>query len=217
MALMSTKPAANTRSRAEGGAAAATLILDMLTRTLALSRCFKRKNKIKVQNTTPKVALITAAALNGAIGIENRLPWQLPDDWAHFRRVTAGKPFVMGRKSALAEDALLSDTRNLILTRQAQPALPPGCEPVPSLEEAARRLAHEPEWFILGGAEVFAQALPIANYLYLTLVNGFFEADAFFPFHQLRWAEWELLHSVRREPDDRHRWAFAINEYQRRR
>jgi dihydrofolate reductase len=177
---------------------------------------FYGKNKRTVQDTTPRVALITAAALNGAIGINNRLPWQLPDDWAHFRRVTAGKPFVMGRKSALAEDALLSDARNLILTRQPQPALPPGCEPVHSLDEAARLLAHEPEWFILGGAEVFAQALPIANYLYLTLVNDFFEADAFFPFQQLRWAEWELVRSARREPDARHRWAFSFNEYQRR-
>ena len=160
-----------------------------------------------------QIALIAAMGENRVIGVDNRLPWSLPDDWANFRRVTQGKTFIMGRASLEYPEALVSDRRNIILSRRDGLSLPPRCEQAHSLEQALEMTRDENEVFILGGANVFEQALPHADYLYLTLVHAAPEGDAFFP--EVDWSEWKQVASVFHPADDRHRYAFSLDEYRR--
>lgn len=159
-----------------------------------------------------KIAAIAAMSENRVIGKDNKLPWKLPDDWANFRRVTAGKPFVMGRKSFQADDALISDYRNVIITTQEALLLPEHTQIANSPEAALELLKDEPELFILGGETIFAQLMPRINYLYLTIVHHTFEGDAFFP--ELDWEQWNLINSVYHEADVQHAYAFSLNEYE---
>jgi dihydrofolate reductase len=160
------------------------------------------------------VSLIAAMSLNHVIGQENHLVWNLPADWENFQRVTEGHIFIMGRKSYQAEDALISDRHNLILSRQENLSLGENSEQVQSLEQALEHTRGEEEIFILGGASVFEQALPLADYLYLTIVHDFFDGDAFFPV--VDWRNWQLTKSRLHRKDERHDYTFAMNEYQRR-
>ena len=161
-----------------------------------------------------KIALIAAMSENHVIGQDNKLPWHLPADWENFHRVTAGKPYVMGRKSYESEDALISANKNVILTRHPEQLnLPANCQAVDSIEKALELLQEEPVIFILGGAEVYAQTLDLANYLYLTIVHHVFGGDAFFP--EIDWNQWEMVDEQKFAPDDRHAYSFSINEYRR--
>lgn len=161
-----------------------------------------------------KVSLIAAMSLNRVIGLDNHLVWDLPADWENFRRVTEGHVFIMGRKSYEAEDALISDRYNLILSRQKNLELGEKCEQVLSLEQALAQSREEEEVFILGGASIFEQALPFADYIYLTIVHDFFEGDAYFP--EVDWRNWRLTKSHLHQKDERHAHFFAMNEYERR-
>jgi len=161
-----------------------------------------------------RINIITAMSENRAIGLNNRLPWRLPGDWENFHRVTAGKIFLMGRKSYNAEDALLSEHRNVVISRQPGLRLGPNTEQATSIEAGLALLANEPEFFILGGAEIFSQTLHLANYFYRTLVHAQVEGDAFFP--EVDWSQWELVSSQYHEADAQHEYAFSLEEWRRR-
>ena len=129
------------------------------------------------------LALIAAVARNRAIGRGNDLVWHDPADHAFFREATRGCPVVMGRRTW---DSLpprfrpLPGRRNVVVTRQAG-FVAPGAEVVASLEQALQRLEGAPRVFVIGGAELYAQALPRADELLLTEVDADFDADTFFP------------------------------------
>jgi len=158
-----------------------------------------------------RIAAIAAISENHAIGKNNKLLWSLPDDWANFHRVTAGKPFIMGRKSYQAEDALISDYRNVILTSRELKGLPPHTQTATNTQKALALLKDEPEIFILGGGSVFKQMLPLINYLYLTIVHHTFQGDTYFP--EIDWSRWQLVESVFHPADERHKFSFSLNEY----
>ncbi len=160
-----------------------------------------------------RISIISAMSENHVIGIHNSLPWQLPGDWENFRRVTAGKAFLMGRKSYEAADALHSEYRNVIISRQPGLQLGPNTEQGVSIEAGMALLAGEPDFFILGGAEIFRQTLHLANYFYRTLVHAVVEGDAFFP--EVDWSQWELVSTARHEADARHAYAFSLEEWRR--
>jgi dihydrofolate reductase len=160
-----------------------------------------------------KIALIAAMSENRVIGTQNRLPWHLPADWEHFWRTTSGAPFIMGRKSFEAADALLSDYKNVIISNSENLALRSNCTQARSIDEALQLLADEPLVFILGGAQVFEQTIHLANLMYLTIVHHQFEGDAFFP--MVNWGDWELAQSEKHPADERHAYAFSINGYKR--
>lgn len=163
-------------------------------------------------NNQPHLYIIAAMSENRVIGVGNRLPWHLPDEWKNFKKVTEGKPFVMGRKSFDAPDALHSSYRNIILT--SQPKEKSGnTEYAGDLSNALALLLQEKEVFILGGASVFEQALPLVEKLYLTIVHAHIEGDAFFPVISPN--DWELVSSQYHKPDDEHLYAFSMNVYQR--
>lgn len=131
----------------------------------------------------PALSLIAAVARDGAIGLGNRLLWSEPEDQRHFRRTTLGCAVIMGRKTW---DSLpkrfrpLPGRRNLVITRQTDWQAP-GAEALPSLEHAVDSLHDAPRAFVIGGAEVYALALPWADELVLTEIDATFEADTFFP------------------------------------
>ncbi|GJM31020.1 MAG: dihydrofolate reductase [Saprospiraceae bacterium] len=160
-----------------------------------------------------RISLIAAMSENRVIGNHNHLPWHLPDDWKNFRKVTDGKAFLMGRKSYQAEDALVSDYRNIIVTSKEDLDLCSHCQRAENLPAAFEMLANEKEFFILGGGSIFEQTIDNANYLYLTIVHQTFSGDAFFP--AINWNLWNKVKSVYHEADEQHAFAFSLNEYER--
>ncbi len=131
----------------------------------------------------PEVVLIAAVARNGVIGRDNSLPWHLPEDMKHFRRVTAGHAVLMGRKTweSLPERFRpLPGRRNVVLSRQAGWQAP-GAETAASLPAALQVLSGADRVFVIGGAELYAVALPMADGLILTEVQQAYEGDARFP------------------------------------
>lgn len=160
-----------------------------------------------------RINIITAMSENHVIGIQNRLPWRLPADWENFHRVTAGKAFLMGRKSYTLEEPLISDYRNVVISRQADLPLGPNAERANSIEAGLALLANEPEFFILGGAEIFRQTLHRATYFYPTIVHAQVAGDAFFP--EVNWSQWEQVRSEYHAADAQHTYAFTMQEWRR--
>ena len=131
----------------------------------------------------PLISMVVAATENDVIGRDNGMPWHLPDDLKYFKSRTMGKPMLMGRKTFESIGRPLPNRRNIVITRQPGYA-PEGVEAAGSLEAAvALAMADSPEReaFVIGGGEIFRQALPIADRIYLTRVEADVEGDAFFP------------------------------------
>jgi dihydrofolate reductase len=130
-----------------------------------------------------KLALIAAVARNGCIGKDNALPFRLPEDQQHFRRVTMGCPVIMGRKtwdSLPARFRPLPGRRNIVVTRN--PAWrAEGAEAAPSLDAALALAAAAERTFVIGGSELYAAALPRVDELVLTEIERDFDGDAYFP------------------------------------
>jgi len=133
----------------------------------------------------PLISIIAAVAENRAIGIHNRLPWHLPADLKYFRNKTLGHHVIMGRKNYQSIGKPLPQRTNIVITRD--PGFDaPGCVVVNSIDAALAAADGDPEVFIIGGAGIYAQSLPFADRLYLTLVHHSFEGDTYFP--ELEWA-----------------------------
>jgi len=131
----------------------------------------------------PLLALIAIVARNGVIGRGNAMPWHLPEDLKHFRETTHGHAVVMGRRtweSLPPKVRPLPGRRNIVLTQQAGWQAT-GAEAVPSLDAALALLHDQPRVFVIGGAAVYAAALPLADELWLTEINADFDGDTHFP------------------------------------
>jgi len=163
--------------------------------------------------TSQTLSIIAAMGRNRVIGKDEKLPWDLPDDLKNFHRVTEGKPFIMGKQSYLSEDRLLSSHRNIILSRKQDFELCGNCEGATSLEEALKMTENENEIFILGGGKVFQMSLPLADRLYLTLVETDMDGDTYFP--EIDWDQWKETESHFHPQDDRNSHAFYLKEYVR--
>ncbi len=168
---------------------------------------------------TVAVAIIAAVAANGVIGDRNEIPWRLPSDFAHFKRMTMGKPLIMGRKTFESIGRPLPGRTNIVVSRQRD-YHPAGVLVSPSLEDALDRAQgiaaadRANEVMIGGGAEIYAQALPIADRLYITHVGLNPPGDAYFPrVSQDDWLDAGTI-SVPPNPDDSA--AFRIRVYRRR-
>lgn len=132
--------------------------------------------------TIPRLSLIAALSQNRAIGKDNKIPWHIPEDLKRFRALTRGHVVVMGRRTFESIGRALPERINIVVTRD--PAYTAtGCIVVHSLTEALReaKQREKKEIFVIGGGEIYRQALPLADRLYLTLVEGQFEGDTFFP------------------------------------
>jgi dihydrofolate reductase len=151
-------------------------------------------------------------AENRVIGKDGGLPWRLPDDLKRFKRLTIDHTVIMGRKTFDEVRQPLANRRNVVITRN--PGFRPhGVTVVPSLEEALALGATEREVFVIGGGEIFRQALPIADRLYLTVVHAAVEGDTCFPpFDESAW----VLESETEHPaDEKHAYSFSFRDYVR--
>lgn len=128
----------------------------------------------------PRVSVIAALARNRVIGIENRLPWRLPEDLAHFKALTLNHPILMGRKTFESLGRPLPGRTNIVITRNAD-YRPDGCLVADSIPTAIALCQDADEIFFIGGAELYAQAIPLADRLYLTEVDIDATGDAWFP------------------------------------
>jgi dihydrofolate reductase len=168
----------------------------------------------------PLLSIIAAIGQNRVIGKDNQLPWSLPDDQSWFRRITDGKPFVMGRNSYQSADAFLSSHRNFILSRRSELdplsiGLCENCVLVSNLESAieeAQKIGVD-EVFVIGGASVYEVALPMCNRLYLTMVDASPDGDAFFP--EIKWEEWKEISSEFHPADAQHEYSFWFRVFDR--
>lgn len=159
------------------------------------------------------VSAIVAAAENNAIGKDNELLWHLPNDLRFFKQTTSGHAVIMGRKTYESVGKPLPNRRNLVVTRQKDYVLE-GAEVVHSLEAALARCSDETEVFIVGGAEIYRQALPITHRVYLTRVHAELPGDAYFP--DLDERDWVLVSEEKHNPDERHAYGYSFQVYERR-
>jgi dihydrofolate reductase len=172
-----------------------------------------------METAGPKIALIAAVAENGVIGRNGRMPWHIPSELKHFRRVTMGKPLIMGRKTFASFKKPLEGRDDIVLTHNRDYA-PKGAIAVESVEQAVKvasdcalaRLADEV--MVIGGAAIYSDLLPHAKRLYLTRVHAEPEGDVYFPDIDLgEWREVESRYHARGEGDDHD---YTITIYERR-
>ena len=137
----------------------------------------------------PRISIIVAMAQNRTIGINNTLPWRCPEDLKHFKSLTMGHHMIMGRKTYDSIGKPLPGRTTVVVTRN--PGLKiEGCIVTHSLEQAIAACAGDDEIFIVGGAELYTQALPLADTIYLTEIQQEVMGDAHFPaFKQQEWRE----------------------------
>jgi dihydrofolate reductase len=161
-----------------------------------------------------RLSLVVAMARNGVIGRKNALPWRLPADLAHFKRVTMGHPVVMGRKTFESIGRALPDRKNIVVTHNRAFAAP-GCVVVGSLDEAWKAAGDAEEVCVIGGTTLFAETLPLADLIHLTEVEADIEGDTYFPpFDRSEWRETEI---ARQPADERHAHPLRILELTRKR
>ena len=156
------------------------------------------------------VALIAAVARNGVIGANNALPWKLPADLARFRRLTVGHAVIMGRKTWQSLGRPLKDRQNIVVTRDPSFAAE-GADVVASLGQALARCTMPAPAFCIGGAQLYAEALPLASVMHLTQIDRDFEGDVRFP--AFDHDDWRVESREERISDDGMRYAFVT--YQR--
>jgi dihydrofolate reductase len=137
----------------------------------------------------PKVYLVAALAANGVIGKDGGLPWHLPEDLKHFKRLTLGHPVIMGRRTWESLGKALPGRDNIVVTGHAGYEAP-GAAVASSLEAALALCAAEPVAFVIGGRRLFAEALPVAAGLVLTEIQRDFPGDTWFPeYDRAKWRE----------------------------
>ena len=159
------------------------------------------------------VSIVVAADERGGIGNAGGLPWHLPDDLKRFKQITLGKPIVMGRKTWDSIGRPLPGRHNIVISRQPQ-LCAVGATVVSSLDAALQVAGDVPEICIIGGAEMFRQALPLTDVVHLTRVHATVPADTRLqPFDPLEWAE---VSRDFRPADTKHAYAFSFVTLERR-
>lgn len=158
------------------------------------------------------ISVIVATSQNGIIGDRNALLWHISEDMVYFRSKTSGHPVIMGRKTYESIGRPLPKRHNVVITRSDIQI--EGCTVVHSLEEAVALFPAEEEVFVIGGAQIYGEALPIAARLYLTVVYRDYEGDAALP--AIDMSQWREVASERYERGKEFDAPFAFIVYERR-
>lgn len=154
------------------------------------------------------IAIVVAVAENNVIGKDNQLIWHLPADLRFFKNLTMGHPIIMGRKTYESIGKPLPGRTTVIITRQ-QDFEAPGCIVVNSIDEAiAKAQTIDQDVYIIGGAEIYKQALAKTDTIYLTRVHHTFDGDTFFP--ELDGADWEVTSEEKHEPDEKNKYSYSF-------
>jgi dihydrofolate reductase len=162
---------------------------------------------------TPTIALIVAMARNRVIGAGNAIPWRLPAEQQLFKRLTMGHHIVMGRKTYESIGRLLPGRTTIVVTRQRGYAVP-GAIIAHSLTDALQAASGDDEVFVIGGAELFREALPIATRIHLTVVDAEPDGDTFMP--ELDERAWAEIRSEHHPVDERHAYSYTYRLLERR-
>jgi dihydrofolate reductase len=158
------------------------------------------------------VSMIAAMAKDRVIGLNGLMPWHLPADLAHFKRSTMGCPVIMGRKTYDSIGRPLPGRENIVLSRSNSLQLE-GCVVVNTLESALSKLKDSSEVFIIGGQQLYQQALPLADRLYLTHIGAEFEGDTFFPdYSDIQWSQ---LSVESHRADSKNAWPYRFEILER--
>lgn len=168
--------------------------------------------KSKQESPFRGLGLVVAISSNNAIGKDNQLLWHLPADLKHFKNITSGHTIIMGRKTYDSIGKPLPNRRNIVITRQKGLQIE-GIEVVHSLAEALS-LCKQEEVYIIGGAEIYRQAISLCDKIELTRVHQYFDADAFFP--ELDNATWEEVWKEDHLPDEKNKFAYTFSTLERR-
>lgn len=168
--------------------------------------------EVAIHMIKPILSLIVAASENNAIGKNNQLLWHMPADFRYFKEKTLGKPIIMGRKTFESIGRPLPHRQNIVITRDTHFH----CESVlcaHSLPEAIQLAGNVPEIMILGGGNIFEQALPLADKVYLTRIHHTFEGDVFFP--ELDEREWRLIEEEHHTKDEKNSYDYTFSIFGR--
>lgn len=157
------------------------------------------------------ISLIAAVDERCGLGKDNALLCHLPADLKHFKALTLGKPIIMGRKTYQSIGKPLPGRKNIVISRQC--LVYEGVDVVPSLADALLLVRTVPEVMIIGGAQVFKDAMPLAQRLYLTRIGHQFDADVFFP--AINPADWACCGVEILQPDDKNNYMITFLEYVR--
>jgi len=156
------------------------------------------------------IVLIAAVAENNALGKDNELVWHLPNDFKRFKELTLGHYIIMGRKTFESFPKPLPNRTHVVITRQ-QNYQPEGCIVVNSIENAIKACPENETIYIIGGGEIYNQALSLSDKIEITKVHGDFEADAFFP--EIKEEDWKLVQSSLNKKDERHLYDYTYQTF----
>jgi dihydrofolate reductase len=172
------------------------------------------KNSYPGTGVKPRVSLIVAMARNRVIGMNNTLPWHLPADLKHFKSLTMGHHIVMGRKTYESIGNPLPGRTSVVVTRNANYAHP-GVVVTNSLEGAISACGNDEEIFVIGGAELYRQAINLADRIYLTEIDADIQGDAHFTeFDNKLWQETGRVNHAADE-NNAHRYYFVVYDRKR--
>ena len=157
------------------------------------------------------ISLIVAMDKNRLIGDSKKIPWHLPADFAHFKETTIGHPIIMGRTTFESIGRPLPGRKNIVMTRGDFSH--DGVVVAHTFPEAVSLAEGDEEVFVIGGAQVYSQALSSVDRLYVTFVEGEFEGDTFFP--EVEWREWKEVKSEKKEADERNLHAMRMAIFER--
>ena len=158
-----------------------------------------------------KISIIVAVDENWLIGKQDSLPWHLPADLRHFKEITTGHTVIMGRKTHDSIGKPLPNRINVIITRGDQ--VIPGCITVNSPEKALEASPEENDIFIIGGAQIFAQFMPLAQKMYLTQIHHKFNGDILFP--KINLSEWREVERRDFDADDKNPYSYSFSIFER--
>jgi dihydrofolate reductase len=158
------------------------------------------------------IIMIAAAAENNALGKDNGLVWHLPDDFKRFKNLTSGHPIIMGRKTFESFQKPLPNRLHIIITRQKNYQAE-GCLVVSNLENAIALTDKNQDAFVIGGGEIYQQALSFTDKIELTRVHDSFGADTFFP--EIDEKEWQLIQEEYHPKDEKHKIDFTYQTFTR--
>ncbi|WP_113654766.1 dihydrofolate reductase [Pedobacter namyangjuensis] len=159
------------------------------------------------------ISIVVAISQNNAIGKNNQLLWHLPADLKHFKEITSGNCIIMGRKTYDSIGRPLPNRRNVVITRNTALKIE-DVEIVTSLEDAISLCENEKEIFIIGGAEIYKEALALTDTIYLTTVHQHYDADAFFP--EIKSEDWLEIDSESHKADEKNKVDYTFSTLKRR-
>lgn len=198
------------------------LVAKQKARIEKLQQTVEKENPISVKpevipekktTITKGLTLIVAAGENDAIGKDNKLIWHLSDDLKRFKQLTNGHHIIMGRKTFETFPKQLPNRIHIVISRQANYMVPDGVIVVNNLEDALDAAKTDAQAFVIGGGEIYKQAMPLADKIELTRVHHSFEADTFFP--KVDDTIWEETNNIFHDKDGDHDYSFSFLTYKR--